>query len=93
MVDVQERLRGSGRFSGSESEIQHDSLVCLRASPIYTAGTKAIFCKGNRLQVSYCPHCYHGHHPHTLTVWHPARECVLKLNVREMSLPSCQYQG
>ena len=55
VVDVQERLRGSGRFSGSSSseggEVQLDSLVCLRSSPIYTAGTKAIYCRGHRLQV------------------------------------------
>ncbi|CAI8024034.1 E3 ubiquitin-protein ligase UBR5 [Geodia barretti] len=53
VVDVQERLRGSGRFSGGSSEggeVQLDSLVCLRSSPIYTAGTKAIYCRGHRLQ-------------------------------------------
>jgi hypothetical protein len=51
VMDVQERLRGSARYSGSESEVAQDSLVCLRSSPIYTSGTKAIFCKGQKLQV------------------------------------------
>ena len=57
VMDVQEKLRGSGRFSssGGEGDVQQDSLVCLRSSPIYTAGTKAIYCKGHRLQV---PHPY-----------------------------------
>ena len=51
VMDVQERLRGTSRYSGRETEVQQGSQVCLRSSPIYTAGTKAIYCKGSKLQV------------------------------------------
>ena len=51
LVEVQEKLRGTSRFPSREHDIKSGSQVCLRSSPIYTAGTKAIFIKGPRLQV------------------------------------------
>lgn len=51
VMDVQETLRGTSRYSAAETDIKQHSLVCLRSSPIYTAGTKAIYCKGHKLQV------------------------------------------
>ena len=85
---VQERLRGSGRFSNSESEVQQDSLVCLRASPIYTAGTKAIFCRGHKLQVSLS--LSHFTLPHTLT---PSQCGILQESVFSSSMSEkCRFR-
>ncbi len=49
----QEKLRVlKYQYTGSGSELTEGSRVCLRLSPVYSVGTKAVLIKGSRIQVT-----------------------------------------